>query len=65
MRKNLMLLLGLASITILLGTIQGSIVINEAELNPTGDEKPIFLMCGRGLSFTIMTIKLLISANGM
>ena len=34
-----MLLLGLASITILLGTIQGSVVINEIELNPPGDER--------------------------
>jgi len=39
MRKNLMLLLGLASITFLLGTIQGSVVINEVERNPSGDER--------------------------
>jgi hypothetical protein len=38
MRKTLTLLLGLASITVLLGTIQGSVVINEIELNPPGDE---------------------------
>jgi Lamin Tail Domain len=39
MRKNLMLLLGLASITFLLGTIQGSVVVNEVELNPSGAER--------------------------
>ena len=34
-----MLLLDLASITILLGAIQGSVVVNEVELNPPGDER--------------------------
>ncbi len=39
MSDNVVILLALVSIIILMGTAVGSIVINEVELNPPGDER--------------------------